>query len=164
VVTPTGNYVGAVANFVTNNPVLHQQMTDFASTYVPQKIEMPKPAKGNIEPSYPEELIMPDVPLIWIAGKFFKPVVKNVLKKMSGFGGGLKPSQIKAITSYEKLIQEHEDKLAAYIANPYKYDNKGLLKNAPNDAVRQKIIDARVHHLKHEIQTFRENITKILNE
>lgn len=44
-----------------------------------------------------------------------------------------------------------------------KYDNKGFLRNAPNDAVRQKIIQTRVNHLKHEIKTFENNIQKIIN-
>lgn len=44
-----------------------------------------------------------------------------------------------------------------------KFDNKGFLKNAPNDAVRQKIIQSRINHLNQEIQTFQNNIQKILN-
>jgi len=39
----------------------------------------------------------------------------------------------------------------------------GHLKNAPNDAVRQKIIQSRINHLEKEIQTFQNNIQKILS-
>ena len=55
------------------------------------------------------------------------------------------------------------DKLKAYKANPWKFDNMGYLKNAPNDAVRQKIIQSRINHLEKEIQTFQNNIHNILN-
>jgi len=44
-----------------------------------------------------------------------------------------------------------------------KFDNKGFLKNAPSDAVRQKIIQGRINHLQQEISTFQNNIQKILN-
>ncbi|MEU6402613.1 hypothetical protein, partial [Streptomyces sp. NPDC046985] len=47
------------------------------------------------------------------------------------------------------------------LANPDAYDNKGYLKNAPNEEVRQRIIEGRAKHLRKEIQTFHENIAKI---
>ena len=75
----------------------------------------------------------------------------------------LTKSQLKSITSFEKQINTHIQKLNAYKANPYKFDNKGFLKNAPNNAVRQKIIQSRINHLNHEINTFQNNIQKILN-
>ncbi len=142
---------------------LQSQINDFKGSYVPQDYTKLPKSTGAIEQSFPEEFFMPDVPLLWIAGKFGKAAVKYGVK-MSGFGGKLTTAQLKAISSYEKLIAEHEAKLSEYLANPLKYDNKGHLKNAPNDAVREKIINARVHHLKHEIQTFKDNIDKILNE
>ena len=71
------------------------------------------------------------------------------------------PSQQKSIGSYRKRIAEHQAKLDAYRRNPAGFDNKGLLKNAPNDAVRQRIIDGRIKHLEKEIGTFQENIRKI---
>lgn len=70
-------------------------------------------------------------------------------------------SQQRAVESYEDLIREHEEKLEAYKSDPDAYDNKGFLKNAPNDEIRQKIIDSRVGHLQKEIQTFRDNIDKV---
>lgn len=72
-------------------------------------------------------------------------------------------SQIKSISSYKDLIARHQQKLAEYIKDPMKFDNKGLLKNAPSEAVRQRIIDSRVKHLETEIKTFQDNIQKILN-
>lgn len=73
----------------------------------------------------------------------------------------LSPSDRRSVESYERLIKEHEEKLEAYKRDPEAYDNKGILKNAPNDEVRQRIIDGRVRHLDKEIQTFRDNIDKI---
>jgi hypothetical protein len=75
----------------------------------------------------------------------------------------LTKSQVKSISSLEKQIMKHETKLAEYIKNPMKYDNKGFLKNAPNDATRQKIIQSRINHLEKEISTFQNNIQKIIN-
>lgn len=76
-------------------------------------------------------------------------------------GGDLTPEQLKSIESYRKLIEEHELKLRDYLANPDAYDNKGFLKNAPSEEVRQRIIDGRTRHLRKEIQTFHENVAKI---
>ncbi|MFI5709914.1 Hint domain-containing protein, partial [Kribbella sp. NPDC051620] len=75
--------------------------------------------------------------------------------------GDLTPRQLKTIDTYNALIEEHEAKLRDYLANPDAYDNKGFLKNAPSDAVRQRIIDGRAKHLRTEIETFRNNIAKI---
>ena len=73
----------------------------------------------------------------------------------------LTPSEQKSVRSYRNRIGEHQQKLDAYRKNPNAFDNKGLLRNAPNDAVRQKIIDGRISHLEKEIQTFLENIQRI---
>lgn len=73
----------------------------------------------------------------------------------------LSPSDRRSVESYEKLITEHKDKLDAYRADPDKFDHKGILKNAPNDEVRQRIIDGRIRHLEKEIQAFENNIEKI---
>jgi len=72
-------------------------------------------------------------------------------------------AELKSISSLESQIVKHESKLAEYIKDPMKFDNKGFLKNAPSDAIRQKIIQTRVNHLNQEIQTFQNNIQKILN-
>ena len=72
-------------------------------------------------------------------------------------------SQLKSISSYEELIVEHEQKLADYIKDPWKYDNKGVLENAPNDAIREKIIEGRIRKLQNELEGFKNNIEKIIN-
>ena len=68
-----------------------------------------------------------------------------------------------SIESYVKRITEHQIKLAEYLKNPFKFDNKWLLKNAPNTEVINKIINARKIHLETEINTFTKNIQKILD-
>jgi hypothetical protein len=78
-------------------------------------------------------------------------------------GVQLGKAELKSISSLESQIVKHESKLAEYIKDPMKFDNKGFLKNAPSDAIRQKIIQTRVNHLNQEIQTFQNNIQKILN-
>ena len=78
-------------------------------------------------------------------------------------GTNLTNSQVRAISSFEKQIATHVEKLEAYKLDPWKFDNLGHLKNAPNDAVRQKIIQTRINHIEKEIQTFQNNIQKILN-
>jgi RHS repeat-associated protein len=64
----------------------------------------------------------------------------------------------KSIKSLERQASAHRKKLAQYIRNPIKYDNKGYLKNAPNDAIRRKIIQSRVNHLQQEIRNFEAQI------
>lgn len=75
----------------------------------------------------------------------------------------LTASEIKSISSLQEQIAIHERKLAEYIANPEKYDNLGWLENAPSEEIRRKIIEGRIRHLLEEINTFKENIQKILN-
>ncbi|MDN3606387.1 RHS repeat domain-containing protein [Kaistella yonginensis] len=82
---------------------------------------------------------------------------------IKGVKAVLSTNGIKTINSYKKLIIEHQSKLLKYIQNPSKYDNLNMLKNAPNDLIRNKIIQSRIQHLKHEIKTFHQNINKILN-
>ncbi|MBP2618381.1 hypothetical protein [Chryseobacterium jejuense] len=64
---------------------------------------------------------------------------------------------------YKNLIIEHQSKLTKYIINPQKYYNVGLLKKAPNDLIKNKIIQSRVHHLGYEIKTFHKNLNNLLN-
>ena len=78
-------------------------------------------------------------------------------------GTSLSNSDIRTIRSQQKIISEHQDKLAKYKANPDAYDNKGHLKNAPNDKVRQKIIDSRIKHLNDEINAAQKNINDVFN-
>ncbi len=69
----------------------------------------------------------------------------------------------KAALSNYKRLAEHVEKLEKYQRNPLKYDNLGLLNNAPSNAVRERIVASRVAHLEKEIQTFYNNIIKIIN-
>jgi hypothetical protein len=71
-------------------------------------------------------------------------------------GMTVESSRDRARKSLEKQIAAHEEKLKNYKANPDAYDNKGFLKNAPSDEIRQDIIDGRVKHLEHEIEEFRK--------
>ncbi len=73
-------------------------------------------------------------------------------------------SREKAIKSLEQRIDEHKQKLEAYKANPDEFDNKGILKDAPNAEVRQRIIDGRIKHLEHEIQTFQNQVDTLRNQ
>jgi RHS repeat-associated protein len=73
----------------------------------------------------------------------------------------LSASDQKAIQSLEQRIADHQAKLAAYEANPEAYDNLGILRDAPSDAVRQSIIAGRVRHLESEIDAFKQAIDRI---
>ena len=84
--------------------------------------------------------------------------------KVTRIGSNLTKSQLRSISSLENQILKHKAKLAEYIKDPMKFDNKGFLKNAPNDVIRQRIIDARKNHLQQEIKTFQDNIQKIINQ
>ncbi|SFB64953.1 hypothetical protein SAMN05216266_1515 [Amycolatopsis marina] len=77
------------------------------------------------------------------------------------WAGGLTVSEQRAVRSLEKQVSEHQDKLAAYRANPDAFDNKGILKNAPTPEIRQRIIDGRIRHLEAEIKTFQRQIDDI---
>lgn len=86
-----------------------------------------------------------------------RAVAKNTTKTLS-------KQEIKSIKTYKKLIIEHQSKLTKYSINPSKYDNTGILKNAPTQQIRNNIIESRKQHLKHEIKTFHKNINNILNK
>jgi predicted RNase H-like nuclease (RuvC/YqgF family) len=94
--------------------------------------------------------------LIEETGKISCP---NIFSEGDKGGNGKKAkSKEKSIRSLRDRIREHEDKLARYKKNPDAYDNQGYLKNAPNETIRQKIIEKRIRHLEHEINTFKKNI------
>jgi len=97
-----------------------------------------------------------------IASKYTIPARVASNQAVKG-GANLTKSQLKSISSLEGQIAKHQSKLAKYIKDPMKFDNKGFLKNAPNDAIRQKIIQSRINNLNQEINTFKSNIDKILN-
>lgn len=91
------------------------------------------------------------------------PALSRLLKETSTVERGTSnfaKSQLKYITSLESQITIHIEKLKAYKVDSWKFDNLGHLKNAPNDAVREKIIQSRISHLEKEIQIFQYNIKK----
>jgi len=58
------------------------------------------------------------------------------------------------------LIRKHTEKLAAYIIDPDKYDNLGILKNVSKE-IRQKIIQGRIKELERQIQRQRDDLNII---
>jgi hypothetical protein len=89
-----------------------------------------------------------------------KPSIKEEIEHAKG---RISKNEYKAAKSNYKRMVEHVDKLEKYKQNPIKYDNLGLLKNAPSEQVKQKIIESRIAHLEKEIQAFYNNIIKIIN-
>ena len=87
----------------------------------------------------------------------------NLREEIEQARGRLSKNDYKAARSNYKRMVEHIRKLENYKKNPYKFDNQGLLKNAPNEQARQKIIESRIAHLENEIQAFYNNILKIIN-
>lgn len=69
-----------------------------------------------------------------------------------------------ATRGLEKQLEKHIQKLEQYKANPFAFDNKGLLRNAPSDEIRQKIIAGRIRKLEGQIETFRKAIQKAIDE
>lgn len=73
------------------------------------------------------------------------------------------PEQLKkSKESLINLINEHEAKLADYIKDPYAYDNKGVLKNAANDEIRNNIINGRIASLNKQIAKQKGELNKVL--
>jgi RHS repeat-associated protein len=90
--------------------------------------------------------------------------IKNSpINKQTGSGSSsMTPDEIrKSIKSHEQRLAEHQAKLEAYIRDPDAFDNQGLLQNAPNEKIRQSIINGRIRHLQNEIDTFLANIEKL---
>jgi RHS repeat-associated protein len=88
-----------------------------------------------------------------------------VLAKISGdpLGGSSRKERPqreirKSIRSLEKRMTEHQAKLEAYRNNPDAFDHLGLLRNAPNEEIRQSIINGRIRHLEQEIDNFSTQI------
>ena len=66
----------------------------------------------------------------------------------------------KAKKSFEKLINEHKQKVKDYLKNPDKYDNKELLKKA-SPKQRKKIIEGRVKALEKQIKKQEGELQKV---
>ncbi|WP_209332959.1 hypothetical protein [Lunatimonas salinarum] len=74
----------------------------------------------------------------------------------------LSPAQYRAAKSLYRQALEHTKKLREFIKNPHAFDNAGhLTRNAGNPQIQQQIINGRVNHLQHEINTFYKNILKL---
>jgi RHS repeat-associated protein len=73
-------------------------------------------------------------------------------------------AQKRSVNALTKRIGEHKKKLEDYIKNPDSFDNKDFLKNAPNQEVRQRIINGRVKHLEKEIKDFQKSIDDIIGD
>lgn len=65
--------------------------------------------------------------------------------------------------SYEKLIEKHQQKLDDYIKDLYAHDNKGILENAPNQEIRDKIIQGRRDALQKQTNKQQGELNKIIN-
>ena len=95
------------SNIIANNQAFMQQMADFNSKYVPKpelpiRYSMGSPSTGAIEQSYPEEFLMPDVPFLWVVGKFGKAAAKYSGKIiMRGVGGGSMIDIYRAVSKAE---------------------------------------------------------------
>ncbi len=70
------------------------------------------------------------------------------------------PELLKSKVSFEKLIQKHKKKLFDYMKNPYKHDNKGLLRKV-SEKIRQKRINGRIVQLKKQIKKQQGELNKI---
>jgi hypothetical protein len=77
-------------------------------------------------------------------------------------GANLSKQAQKSIRSFEKNIAEHRAKLDAYKRNPDAFDNKGFLKNAPSQEIRERIIEGRIQHLEGEIRGFQNQIDRLI--
>jgi len=78
----------------------------------------------------------------------------------SNFASQTRNQLLKSKTSHEMLIRKHTEKLAAYIIDPDKYDNLGILKNVSKE-IRQKIIQGRIKELERQIQRQRDDLNII---
>ncbi|GGJ59581.1 polymorphic toxin-type HINT domain-containing protein [Deinococcus roseus] len=70
---------------------------------------------------------------------------------------------LKSLASYQKLIDEHEEKLSEYLADPDAHDNKGLLKNATPE-LRAKIIEGRAKSIEKQLIKQRGEYQKVVEE
>ena len=68
---------------------------------------------------------------------------------------------LKSKASFERLIAEHRQKLTDFRANPPAFDNKGVLRNAPEE-LRPKIIEGRIRAIEKQITKQEGELQKIL--
>jgi YD repeat-containing protein len=79
----------------------------------------------------------------------------------SGLTNQTREQLLSSRQSYQDLITEHRQKLADYLADPMAHDNRGLLANAPSDAIREKIIAGRVQVLEGQIAKQEGELAKV---
>jgi len=70
----------------------------------------------------------------------------------------------RGIKSWNKRVDEHVKKLDDYRSNPNAHDNQGMLANAPNEEIRQKIIQGRIKELEGQIEKNRKEAEKAAQE
>ncbi len=128
----------------------------------------------NVVKGEPELVLVGDLVALQVPPEYFKDVKKLTevvskeikvaekikISKGSNFLNQSKDQLLKSKVSHELLVKEHVEKLAAYISNPDKCDNLGILKNVSQD-IRQKIIQGRTKELKRQIQRQRGDLDKI---
>ncbi len=71
---------------------------------------------------------------------------------------------LKAMRSYERLVDEHLQKLSDYINDPMAHDNQGLLANAPTPEIQQKIYEGRINQLQKQINRQQTDLQTIRQE
>jgi len=81
---------------------------------------------------------------------------------ISGGTRVLTSSEQRAVTSLQAQVDSHVAKLQEYRADPWAYDNQGLLANAKTAEIQQAIINGRIQHLETEIRGFQNQIDAIL--
>jgi hypothetical protein len=62
------------------------------------------------------------------------------------------------IRGLQKQLDIHLKKLDDFRANPDKFDNKGFLRDAPSQEIRDQIIEGRIRSLEKQIDNFRRQI------
>lgn len=76
-----------------------------------------------------------------------KPTCKKGCSPSNPYASRTTAQNQKSKCSYEELRDEHKEKLADYKKDPMKYDNQGRLRDAPSEAIRQRIIRNRIGEL-----------------
>ena len=81
----------------------------------------------------------------------------NDLRKAAGAADNL-AGAVKGSSKAQRTLAEHMKKLDDYKRNPDAVDNKGFLKNAPTQEIRDRIIKGRIKHLEAEIKAIQKAI------
>ena len=79
----------------------------------------------------------------------------------SGLTNQTREQLLESGATYKDLVAEHQKKLSDYKADPWAHDNQGLLRYAPSDAIREKIISGRVIVLEGQLTKQQGELAKI---